>query len=262
MIDLRAISQEDYEYAKSNEEISLAQVEVAKQQLLSTLAAIGNYSVDNHPIVENAKEKLKTAYLNLKRCVIRAPISGFIAKRTVQVGHFVNRGTPLMAIIPLDQIWVDANFKETQLEKIRLGQPVTMKSDLWGNTTSYSGKIASIGMGTGSAFALLPPQNATGNWIKVVQRVPVRIVLESDTIKKYPLRIGLSMRVSVDISNPSGNMLLGKRLCQPVFDTDIYENLSQEVESFCSDISRKLLADNNMTDLHDKLSSYAKPPSN
>jgi membrane fusion protein (multidrug efflux system) len=145
-----------------------------------------------------------------------APVNGVIAQRTVQIGQQIAPGTPLMAVVPLDTVWIDANFKEGQLEDMRIGQPVTVKTDIYGGSVTYHGKIAGLGAGSGSAFALLPPQNASGNWIKIVQRVPVRIALDPRELRDHPLRLGLSVSVSVDISNTSGPMMTTPSMARAV----------------------------------------------
>jgi membrane fusion protein (multidrug efflux system) len=151
--------------------------------------------------------KLKTAELNLSYCTIKAPISGYIAQKRIQVGDHVQPGQPVLAIVPLQDVYVEANFKETQLEEIRLGQPATIKASIYPDYT-YRGKVAGIRAGTGAAFSLLPPENATGNWIKVVQRVPVRIRMDSPPPKEYPLRVGLSLEVTVYTADKSGVRLV------------------------------------------------------
>ena len=148
-----------------------------------------------------AAAKVREAYLADRRTALPAPVDGYVAKRTVQLGQRVAAGTTLMTVVPLNQVWVDANFKENQLRNLRLGQPATLTADLYGKKVEYKGTIAGMGVGTGSAFALLPAQNATGNWIKVVQRVPVRIALDSKQLAENPLRVGLSMDAEVDITH-------------------------------------------------------------
>ena len=138
------------------------------------------------------------------RTELPAPVAGFVARRNVQLGQRVSPGTPLMAVVPLDQVWVDANFKEPQLARMRVGQPVTLTADLYGTHVVYHGTVAGFGAGTGAAFSLLPAQNATGNWIKIVQRVPVRIALDPHELAAHPLQIGLSMKADVDVSNGGG----------------------------------------------------------
>jgi membrane fusion protein (multidrug efflux system) len=140
----------------------------------------------------------------MQRTELPAPVTGQVARRTVQVGQRIQPGTPLMSIVPLDQVWVDANFKEVQLRQMRIGQPVSLHADVYGDNIEYRGRVAGLGAGTGAAFALLPAQNATGNWIKVVQRVPVRVELDAGQIAKHPLRVGLSMEAKVDIADQAG----------------------------------------------------------
>jgi membrane fusion protein (multidrug efflux system) len=163
--------------------------------------------VEEHPNVLRAGARVREAYLALQRVEIPAPVGGYVARRSVQVGQRVAPGTPLMAIVPLEDLWVDANFKEGQLREMRIGQPVRLSADLYGSKVEYRGKVAGLAAGTGGAFALLPPQNATGNWIKVVQRLPVRIALDPADLRKHPLRIGLSMKVEVEIRDTSGAQL-------------------------------------------------------
>ena len=147
-----------------------------------------------------AQAKVEQAQLDLQRTEIRAPLDGVVARRSIQVGQRVAPGSILMRIVPINQLYVDANFKESQLEKVRVGQTVTLTSDLYGDDVEYHGKVIGFSGGTGSAFALIPAQNATGNWIKVVQRLPVRIQLDSKDLEKYPLRVGLSMEATVDLT--------------------------------------------------------------
>lgn len=203
----------------------------AEQKYQNTEALVGGTDVKSNPGVKAAEAKLRAAYLNNVRTTMIAPVDGYVAKRTVQVGEQVAPGRALMAVIPLHQVWVDANFKETQLEHMRIGQPVTLESDLYGGSVTYHGKVASMGVGTGSAFSLLPAQNATGNWIKIVQRVPVRVSLEKDELKKHPLRIGLSMSASVNLHNQDGPMLPLEAPSQPVFTTDVYKQQLSEADA-------------------------------
>jgi membrane fusion protein (multidrug efflux system) len=176
----------------------------AQEQAVSNKALTEGTSVENHPSVQRAAAAVREAYLALQRTELPAPVSGQVAKRTVQVGQRIQPGAPLMSVIPLDQVWVEANFKEVQLRQMRIGQPVTLHADVYGDKIEYRGRVAGLGAGTGSAFALLPAQNATGNWIKVVQRVPVRVELDAKQIADHPLRVGLSMEASVDIADQAG----------------------------------------------------------
>jgi len=184
-----------------------AALRAARQSLATNQALTEGTSVERHPNVERAAARVREAYLARARTVLPAPVSGYVAKRTVQVGQRVAAGTPLLAIVPLDQLWVDANFKEGQLQRMRIGQPATLTSDVYGSAVEYHGTVAGLGAGTGSAFALLPPQNATGNWIKIVQRVPVRIAIDREQLAQHPLRVGLSMEVGVRVTDASGPSL-------------------------------------------------------
>ena len=202
-----AVSGEELQHARAAYASAKAAEAAAQQELVANQARIDRTTIENHPDVLAAAAQVHDAYLEVARTQLQAPVSGYVAKRTVQLGQRVAPGAPLMAIVPLDQVWVDANFKEPQLASIRLGQPVTLKADLYGGKVTYHGKVAGFGAGTGSAFSLLPAQNATGNWIKIVQRVPVRIALDAQELQQHPLQIGLSMQVDVDTHERDGNRL-------------------------------------------------------
>ncbi len=176
----------------------------AKEQLAANRARIDGTSLETHPDVRDAAAAVRSAYLDLSRTVLPAPVAGLVAKRNVQLGERVSPGLPLMSVVPLDQVWVDANFKEPQLAALRIGQPVSLTSDLYGRGVVFHGRVEGLGAGTGSAFALLPAQNATGNWIKIVQRVPVRIALDPRELEAHPLQIGLSMKVDVSVRDQTG----------------------------------------------------------
>ncbi len=184
-----------------------AAVLTAKEQLSSNKTNTEGTTVENHPTVLAAAAKVREAELAVSRATLVAPVDGYVARRTVQIGQRVAAGAPLMSVIALGNVWVDANFKEVQLRNMRIGQPVKLTADVYGKKIEYTGKIAGLGAGTGAAFALLPAQNATGNWIKVVQRVPVRIALDPENLKTNPLRVGLSMDVTVDTANRDGKVL-------------------------------------------------------
>lgn len=196
-----AVSGEELSHIRAAVTEAKAGLDAAVAQSQSARAAIGhNIPVREQPAVVAAISQMKDAWLNLQRTQIRAPISGQIAKRNVQVGQTIAAGMPLMAIIPVDHVWVDANFKEGQLANLRIGQPAKVTADIYGSQVEYQGRVAGVSAGTGAAFSLLPAQNATGNWIKVVQRVPVRIELNPQQLLEHPLRVGLSMSVEVDTS--------------------------------------------------------------
>lgn len=185
-------------------EAGLAQASSSRKAAESTLAAnealIQGVSETSTPDVQVAQAHVEQAQLDLERTVIRAPVDGVVTRRNIQVGQRVAPGTSMMMIVPLNDLYVDANFKESQLKKVRPGQAVTLTSDLYGDDVEYHGKVMGFSGGTGSAFALIPAQNATGNWIKVVQRLPVRIALDPKELAEHPLRVGLSMEAKVDLS--------------------------------------------------------------
>ncbi|MBH2018345.1 MAG: efflux RND transporter periplasmic adaptor subunit [Burkholderiales bacterium] len=200
-------AQTQLDNAKSALAAARAGVVAAREQLSSNQALTEGTSIEQHPSVQVAAARVREAFLASQRTALVAPVDGYVAKRTVQLGQRVAAGTPLMSVIPLNQVWVDANFKEVQLRHIRIGQPVTLVADLYGKKVDYKGTVAGLGVGTGAAFSLLPAQNATGNWIKVVQRVPVRIALDPTQLGEHPLRVGLSMDAEVDVSKKDGKTL-------------------------------------------------------
>jgi membrane fusion protein, multidrug efflux system len=194
-----AVSGEELQHAGDAVKAAQAGLQAAQQQLAANRARVDNTTLADHPQVRDAAAAVRTAYLTLARTELPAPVAGFVARRNVQLGQRVSPGTPLMAVVPLDQVWVDANFKEPQLARMRVGQRVRLTADLYGARVIYHGKVAGFGAGTGAAFSLLPAQNATGNWIKIVQRVPVRISLDPHEIAAHPLQIGLSMKADVEV---------------------------------------------------------------
>jgi len=199
-----AISAEELSHARDAVTTTRANVAAARQQLSQTVAQIDGTTIADHPQVLAAAAAVRNAALALHRTDLIAPVSGVIAKRSVQVGQRVAAGTPLLAVVPLDDVWIDANFKEGQLERMRAGQAVTVHTDLYGGDVTYHGHVVGIAAGSGNAFALLPPQNASGNWIKIVQRLPVRILLDPKELEAHPLRVGLSTAVRVDLHDASG----------------------------------------------------------
>jgi membrane fusion protein (multidrug efflux system) len=217
--------------AKSALAAAQAGVVAAREALVSNQSLTDGTSVAQHPSVLAAAAKVREAYLATQRVAMPAPVDGYVAKRTVQLGQRVAAGTPMMSIVPLNQLWVDANFKEVQLRNIRIDQPVKLTADVYGKKVEYRGKVAGLGVGTGSAFALLPAQNATGNWIKVVQRVPVRIALDPEQLKANPLRIGLSMDAEIDISSKSGKMLADAPRGSALTQTQVYSQLDRGADA-------------------------------
>ncbi|MDL2316729.1 efflux RND transporter periplasmic adaptor subunit [Desulfovibrio sp. OttesenSCG-928-A18] len=201
-----SVSDEEWSHARDNLAIARKALRVAEEDLRRQRLLLHDSPLHEQPQVLLAAEQLREAWLALRRCEIRSPVDGYVAKRSVQVGMRVTAGTPLMAVVPLDRLWVDANFKEVQLGRMRIGQPAKIKADMYGSSVIYAGRVAGFSAGTGSSFSLLPPENATGNWIKVVQRVPVRIEFEPEAFAARPLLVGLSCTVYVDVSDEGGSM--------------------------------------------------------
>lgn len=232
-----AVSQEELQHAqtavnnaRSHVAVAKAQLNAAQEQLQSNQVLTTGVTVRNYPKVMAAAAQVRQSYLDLKRDAILAPVDGYVGKRAVQLGQRVAVGTTLMTLIPLKQVWVDANFKETQLRKMRIGQPVSLQADLYGSSVTYHGHVLGMGAGTGAAFALLPAQNATGNWIKVVQRIPVRIALDPEEVSAHPLRVGLSMEATVDVSNQDGSILATASPGKMVAETAVYSNFEHAAD--------------------------------
>jgi membrane fusion protein (multidrug efflux system) len=223
-----AVSGEELQHAQNAFTSAKAALIASQQELAANHARIDRTTVANHPDVLSAAAQVHDAYLDLSRTQLPAPVSGYVAKRTVQLGQRVAPGAPLMAIVPLDQVWVDANFKEPQIAGMRVGQPVTLKADLYGSKVEYHGTVAGFGAGTGSAFSLLPAQNATGNWIKIVQRVPVRIALDPRELAEHPLQVGLSMQVDVDVHQREGSRLPQISAGKVAYATGVYDTVDAE----------------------------------
>lgn len=237
LVGTGAVSQEEVahaqtavEDARSNVAAVTATLNTAQSQLMTNQALTSGTAVRQHPRVLAAAVKVQQAYLDMQRGDILAPVDGYVGKRNVQLGQRVAIGAPLMTIVPLSQIWVDANYKETQLRRIRIGQPVSLTADIYGGKVDYHGHVAGIGSGTGAAFALLPAQNATGNWIKVVQRVPVRITLEPKEVAAHPLRVGMSVTAVVDLTEQNGPVLASASSTGDMMQTQVYNGTSHAVD--------------------------------
>lgn len=225
-----AVAKEDLEHARTALIAAESALQAARDQLTSNQALTDGTTVAQHPNVQRAAAQVQAAYLALSRNTLLAPITGYIAKRSVQVGQRVAPGTPLLSVVPLNALWVDANFKEVQVAKMRIGQPVELYSDVYGSSIKYHGKVAGLSAGTGAAFALLPTQNASGNWIKVVQRIPVRITLDPKDLEAHPLRVGLSMQVEVDVAKSEGTSLTSTVAPreQPAYQTAVFEDAGSQ----------------------------------
>lgn len=235
-----AIDKESFQHAKEAVELAKANLTTSQNQLGANQALLLDGPLSEQPQIQSAVSNLKQAWLNLERTKIRSPIKGYVARRNAQVGQAVSVGGALMAVVTTDQMWLDANFKETQLTHMRIGQPVKIHFDLYGKDKTFDGKVVGIEMGTGSAFSLLPTQNATGNWIKVVQRVPVRIQLDPQQLAENPLRIGLSATVKVNVTDSQGETLRDQAPATTLYST----NVLQYDESAVNNLIESIIRDN------------------
>ncbi len=236
LIEEGGVSTEDFEHSKHALISSYFSLTAQEANYFSLLAQVDNTTVKTHPRVQKAIDKLKMTWLELKRSTLKAPTKGLIAERTVQVGQRIKAGEPILAIVPLDQIWVDANFKEVQIGKMQIGQKVSLYSDVYGSDVEFHGRIGGIGGGTGSVFSVLPPQNATGNWIKIVQRVPVRMLLDSQQVLEYPLRLGLSMEATVNIRDIGETSVPSIIPTRTLYQTHIFDDEEEGIENIIEQI--------------------------
>ncbi|GAA0478061.1 MULTISPECIES: multidrug efflux MFS transporter periplasmic adaptor subunit EmrA [Tatumella] len=230
------IGREDLQHARDAVTSAQAALDVATQQYNANQAILLNTSLENQPAVQQSAAALRDAWLTLQRTDIRSPVDGYVSRRSVQVGSQISPSSSLMAVVPDKQLWVDANFKETQLADVRIGQPATIVSDIYGDDVVYHGKVVGLDMGTGSAFSLLPAQNATGNWIKVVQRLPVRVDIDAQDLARHPLRIGLSTLVTVDTSDKNGAVLASVVRKTPAYESNALELPLDKVNQMISAI--------------------------
>lgn len=231
-----AVSAEELRHARDVLLETGAQLTNARKQMEANRALIDNATLSSHPRVLRAAAQLREAWLAWRRCTVPAPVSGQVARRSTQVGQRTAPGMTLMTIVPLEQVWVDANFKEAQLREMRIGQPAVLTADVYGGAVPYQGRVVGLAAGTGGAFSLLPAQNATGNWLKVVQRVPVRIVLDPAELAAHPLRIGLSMQVAVDVRDQSGPLLSFGRRQEIVARTTVFSDLDRDADRLIAQI--------------------------
>jgi membrane fusion protein (multidrug efflux system) len=232
-----AIGKEEFQHAQAQAAAAQSAVAAtqsavvsAREQLIASQTQTDDTTVPAHPSVQRAAAKVREAYLALQRLELLAPVDGHVVKRGVQLGQRVAGGAPLMTVVPLNQLWVDANFKESQLDNIRVGQPAELQADVYGTSVTYHGTVVGLGAGTGAAFALLPAQNATGNWIKIVQRVPVRIAIDEKDLAEHPLRVGLSMDVTIDTADQKGKGLNDTPRTAPAAITSVFEIQSKAAE--------------------------------
>ena len=238
-----AVSGEELGHAQDALNAARDALVAAEKNLAASRALVGRTGVADNPDVRAAATQVERAWLALVRTSVRAPITGYVARRSVQLGERIAPGAPLMAVVPLERLWLEANFREKQLRHMRIGQPVTVVADLYGGHVTYHGRVAGLGLGTGAAFALLPAQNATGNWIKVVQRVPVRIALDPRELAAHPLRIGLSTVVRIDVHDTSGAELAQTPRREPVLETRTYDIDMSEIRAHIEQIINDNIAE-------------------
>ncbi len=231
LVAAQAESPEIIQHLRDGVAQAQAALDAAEAQASAAHASIEGTDVADNPAVQQARANFRAAWVAAQRNTIVAPVSGFVTQRSVQLGNSVQPGQQLMTVVPLRNLWIDANFKESQLRHIRIGQPATIKTDLYGGAAEFHGKVVGLGAGTGAAFSLLPAQNATGNWIKVVQRVPVRIALDDREIERHPLRVGLSTDVTVDIRDDRGAVLSTSNAATPVAETSVYDRMAGQADS-------------------------------
>ncbi|MET3654135.1 HlyD family secretion protein [Dyella japonica] len=230
LVAAQAEAPETVQHLRDAVDQAQASLDAAQAQAAASHAAIEGTQIATNPAVEQARANFRSAWIAAQRNNIYAPVTGYVAQRSVQVGNSVQPGQQLMAVVPLHDLWVDANFKENQLRHIRVGQPAKIEADVYGGSVEFHGKVIGLGAGTGSVFSLLPAQNATGNWIKVVQRVPVRIALDDKELDQHPLRVGLSTDVTVDISDDKGAMNAAPGNGQPIAQTSVYDQMASKAD--------------------------------
>ncbi len=230
------LSDEEIAHARQAVTNAKAMLTVAVKQAEAARSSIAGVEIPDNPSVLTAKADFVQAWLAVRRNSIHAPVSGYVAKRSVQPGSRITSGMPLMTLVPLDQLWVEANFKESELQNIRVGQPATIEADVYGGKVEYHGKVLGLAAGTGSAFSLIPAQNANGNWIKVVQRVPVRIALDPQELTAHPLRLGLSTVTTIDTHDTSGTILGASMPGNPAYSTQALAQPMSEAASLANAI--------------------------
>jgi membrane fusion protein (multidrug efflux system) len=235
LLKQHAVAAEEVRHAQEAVQMAKAALLQAQRQAGSSHALVDGTGIEDNPSVLQAKAAFRDAWIAAQRNAVIAPVTGYVAERSVQLGQHIQAGQSLMTVVPLDSLWVDANFKEVQLRNLRLGQPAQVRSDLYGGSYIFHGTVQGMAAGTGAAFSLLPAQNASGNWIKVVQRVPVRIQIDPQDLAKAPLRVGLSATVTVDTTSRSGAVLAMQPSGSPVGDTQVYtpdlERANQEADA-------------------------------
>jgi membrane fusion protein (multidrug efflux system) len=242
LIAEQAEAPENIQHLRDAVDQARAALTSAQAQASAEHASIEGTDIANNPAVLQARANFRAAWVAAQRNAIYAPVSGYVAQRSVQLGNSVQAGQQLMTVLPLHDLWIDANFKESQLRHIRIGQPVKIEADIYGSSVKYQGKVIGLGAGTGSVFSLLPAQNATGNWIKVVQRVPVRVALNNQELDKHPLRVGLSSDVTVDITDDRGAVLAPQAEHPLVAETTVYDQMASKADAEADQVIRANLS--------------------
>lgn len=240
LVQIGGVTLEDFQKSETDMHVAQASLNQSLEDLRGSEAQVYNTTVATHPLVQEAMDTVRSSWIDLQRCVIKAPVDGYVALKSAQVGETVSPSNPLLSIVPLNDVWVNANFKEIQLKKIRIGQPVKVTSSLYGSHVKYKGTVMGISPGTGSVFSVIPPQNATGNWIKIVQRVPVRVSLDPKQLEKHPLRLGLSLKATVDLRDEEGEVLTPLEPTLPIYQTFIFQDQIYGVEG----IIKRVLEEN------------------
>ena len=248
------VSREDFEHSETTLLAALSSLLEVDKELSGAEALVENTKVATHPSVELSKSALRSAFLALHRCTVLAPARGIVTQRRAQVGQRVKSNEPLLSLVPLDQIWIDANFREVNLKNFRIGQPVTLFADMYGRRKKFHGKIVGLNPGSGSVFSILPPQNATGNWIKIVQRIPVKISLDPNEIKKRPLLLGLSITATVDTHDRTGRRLPLSSPEGPIYKTDVY---TDELDG-ADELIEQIIADNSSLSIYPSIQCNRK----
>lgn len=252
VIEEGGVSLEEFEHKIAALEAAYYSLQLTEILYGKSLSVVQATAIMTHPLVLAAGDQVRDAWVQLYRCNIYSPVEGLAAQRKIQVGMWVDFGQPLMSVIPLDQIWVNANYKETQLKRMRIGQKVKITSDLYGRDVVFHGIVAGLPGAAGNAFSLLPPQNLSGNWIKIVQRLPVRVNLCPDELKAHPLRIGLSMEATTDLSDQEGKLVPDSTAGSPLYETQIYRVEEKGDEG----LIRKIIEEN----IDPSLLDYAQMP--
>ncbi len=236
LIEVHGVSQETLQHEQNAVQSARAGLRQAEATLASARAAIAGTTPETHPRVLQAEAALRNAWLAAARTRVVAPVSGYIVRRAVQLGQQVNPATEMLAIVPVESMWIEANFKENQLNDLRIGQPATVSAAMYGSRIRYHGRVLGLAAGTGSALAVLPAQNASGNWIRIVQRLPVRISVEPRELESHPLFLGLSTDVDIDVRDLSGAALSQKPAWPAALSTDVYADQDAEASAAITEI--------------------------